>query len=179
MSEENNQRKHVKQRIVKPRDSADASGPKQSGGQSRPNPNRQKRSGGKKSRSGRPAGSPQDTRKRDGSGPVSPQSDGSREQRAPQGVSKSSELDRNRPKTKSNRPDRPEGARKDVKPTVGIAGDEKGLGKSKRPQRRRAKQDAPPFHAEETVEDIMRAITRLVKDIAIDIDSMRNQNLDL
>ena len=54
----------------------------------------------------------------------------------------------------------------------------RGGDRSRRDRRKRVKRDIT-FRAEETVEDIMRDITRIEKDIQIDIDSIRNQKLDL
>ncbi|HHW94293.1 MAG TPA: hypothetical protein GX734_07310 [Clostridiaceae bacterium] len=50
--------------------------------------------------------------------------------------------------------------------------------RTRRDRRKRTRRDIT-FRAEETVEDIMRDIGRIEKDIQIDIDSIRNQKLDL
>lgn len=54
----------------------------------------------------------------------------------------------------------------------------RGGDRSRRDRRKRVKNDLA-FRAEETVEEIKRDIVRIEKDIQIDIDSIRNQKLDL
>jgi hypothetical protein len=54
----------------------------------------------------------------------------------------------------------------------------RGGDRLRRDRKKRMKNDLA-FRAEETVEDIKRDITRIEKDIQIDIDSIRNQKLDL
>lgn len=54
----------------------------------------------------------------------------------------------------------------------------RGADRPRRERKKRLKRDFT-FRAEETVEDIVRDIIRIEKDIQIDIDSIRNQKLDL
>ncbi|HZK29527.1 MAG TPA: hypothetical protein VFD19_04850, partial [Clostridia bacterium] len=159
-------------------------GPPKPRDQSRPNPNRKKRGGRKKPYSGKPKEDSQDMRKLDGSSPARPQNGTNRAQQASKEGVKKPDVDRNLPKKQSSRPDRSDDAAKEVKRaqtahTKDLAHEGREPEKGRRQQRRRVKQDVSHFQAEETVEDIRRDITRIEKDIQIDLESIRNQKLDL
>ena len=55
----------------------------------------------------------------------------------------------------------------------------KRSGRSRRGSRKQSKQEGQQFRGEETAADVARDIIRIEKDIQFDLDSIRNQKLDL
>lgn len=162
MSEDKQQRGHVRQREIKPREGTQESRGQKSGRQRGQSSNRkgsQQARGGKK-----PAGGQQGRQPRGGSKPED------------KGGQKA-------PDQKKTRETKAQGQTQEVKVDKTRTGpgvnEKRDGGRSKRGSRKMGKQKKQAIRLEETVEDVIRDIHRIEKDIQIDLDTIRNQKLDL
>ena len=162
MSEDNHKQGPVRQREIKPRTEAAKKSGSQAGkpkpGPSGP-PSKPRKKQGKKGRGGSQRSSAgQDKDRRQAEGPKQQQA--RRPAEAGEGRKKEEAAQPRPPRTDSQE-------RKQKS------------GRKRRSSRKFARQEGSQFRGEETAADVARDITRIEKDIQIDLDSIRNQKLDL
>ncbi len=157
MSEDNKSKGDVRQREIKPRGSSEGSG--------RPSQKSRESQGGQRSRQRRkPQGN-----KPQGSKPRAETSGKPQSGRKPQ---------------EERKPQKPKTAEAQVSEEIKNQGPRETEGTaprktSSKKRSRRGNRPDPAFRAEETVDDVVRDISRIEKDIQIDIDSIRNLKLDI
>ncbi|HHX30444.1 MAG TPA: hypothetical protein GX720_04355 [Clostridiaceae bacterium] len=162
MSEDNKSKGDVRQREIKPRGSSE--------GSRRPSQKSREGQGGQRSRQ---------RRKPQGNKPQGNRPQGSRQRAETSGKPQSE-----RKPQEERKPQKPKTAEAQVSEEIKNQSPRETEGTaprktSSKKRSRRGNRPDPAFRAEETVDDVVRDISRIEKDIQIDIDSIRNLKLDI
>ncbi len=160
MSEDNKKRENVRQREIKPRAGSEGKKPPEKArsaqADARPKNRSKQNQKRRKSSAARPPASGSEKKPTSGKG----QRQTGQQKKDP--AKKSNERSKDR----------------EFRPAQGPEG-KKEQPKQRRRSKRTARHNRPIIRVEETVDDVIRDIARIEKDIMIDIDAIRNQKLDL